>query len=410
MRTCFLILISLVSLAQAQQVDSQEVTKNDVPNLYIDCHSCDMSHIRSELDYVNYVIDHRDADIFIMITRESTGSNGHAHTLSLEGRNKFKGMQDTLVYVTNQEMSKDDVRQTNLKWLKLGLVRYLTHTPLAQNLSVSFKQSKILEQPEDRWDYWVFKASMRGWLNGQSTYQSMNFWGNVSANRVTEAWKIRISLHGNYHEDTYTYDSSTYASYSRSKGVYALLVKSVSDHFSAGISAGISASSYSNLERSFYANPTIEYNIFPYSQSTRREFRFKYQVGYDLNYYNEITIYDKTDESLLAQSLEIEYSIKQSWGSANLELTGSHYLHDISKNRLDLDGEVSLKLFKGFSLTLDGNYAMIRDQLGLPAGGATQEEILLHRQELATQYQYRGSMGISYTFGSIYNNIVNPRF
>jgi len=53
---------------------------------------------------------------------------------------------------------------------------------------------------------------------------------------------------------------------------------------------------------------------------------------------------------------------------------------------------------------------MIHDQLSLPAGGATQEEILLHRQELETAYSYWGSMGISYTFGSIYNNIVNPRF
>ena len=41
---------------------------------------------------------------------------------------------------------------------------------------------------------------------------------------------------------------------------------------------------------------------------------------------------------------------------------------------------------------------------------ATQEEILLNRQELATDYSYWGSMGVSYTFGSIYNNILNPRF
>jgi hypothetical protein len=57
-----------------------------------------------------------------------------------------------------------------------------------------------------------------------------------------------------------------------------------------------------------------------------------------------------------------------------------------------------------------GSISYIHDQLSLSAGGASQEEILLHRQELETQYRYWGSMGISYTFGSIYNNIVNPRF
>lgn len=57
-----------------------------------------------------------------------------------------------------------------------------------------------------------------------------------------------------------------------------------------------------------------------------------------------------------------------------------------------------------------GNYSLIHDQLALSKGEATQEEILLNQQELETQYSYRGSMGISYTFGSIFNNIVNPRF
>jgi hypothetical protein len=40
----------------------------------------------------------------------------------------------------------------------------------------------------------------------------------------------------------------------------------------------------------------------------------------------------------------------------------------------------------------------------------TPEDILLQIRQLETQYDYYTSVGISYKFGSIYSNIVNPRF
>jgi hypothetical protein len=57
-----------------------------------------------------------------------------------------------------------------------------------------------------------------------------------------------------------------------------------------------------------------------------------------------------------------------------------------------------------------GSAARIRDQLYLRAGEATDEEILLRRRQLATSYRYSMFVGVGYTFGSIFNNIVNPRF
>jgi hypothetical protein len=42
--------------------------------------------------------------------------------------------------------------------------------------------------------------------------------------------------------------------------------------------------------------------------------------------------------------------------------------------------------------------------------GATAEEILLRQKQLNTAYELAGNIGITYTFGSIYNNVVNPRF
>ena len=39
-----------------------------------------------------------------------------------------------------------------------------------------------------------------------------------------------------------------------------------------------------------------------------------------------------------------------------------------------------------------------------------QTVVLLRQQQLKTSYRYFAYAGLSYTFGSIFNNVVNPRF
>jgi hypothetical protein len=53
---------------------------------------------------------------------------------------------------------------------------------------------------------------------------------------------------------------------------------------------------------------------------------------------------------------------------------------------------------------------LLRDQLYLPRGNLSDEERLLRLRQLATSYNYFVQVGLSYSFGSIFNNIVNPRF
>jgi hypothetical protein len=46
----------------------------------------------------------------------------------------------------------------------------------------------------------------------------------------------------------------------------------------------------------------------------------------------------------------------------------------------------------------------------VPAGAASAEEILTRQRQLQTSFTYFTSFGFSYQFGSIFNNVVNPRF
>ena len=71
---------------------------------------------------------------------------------------------------------------------------------------------------------------------------------------------------------------------------------------------------------------------------------------------------------------------------------------------------MSLRLFRGFSVNVNGNYAWIRDQLFIPAGAASTEDVLLRQRQLNTSFNYFTIIGFSYQFGSIFNNVVNPRF
>jgi hypothetical protein len=93
-----------------------------------------------------------------------------------------------------------------------------------------------------------------------------------------------------------------------------------------------------------------------------------------------------------------------------VELQGSNFFHDFSKNRFELQAELEFRVWRGLSFEIDGSYARIRDQISLSAEGASYEEILLRQRQLATGYDYSFSVGFNFSFGSTRSNVVNPRF
>jgi hypothetical protein len=109
-------------------------------------------------------------------------------------------------------------------------------------------------------------------------------------------------------------------------------------------------------------------------------------------------------------TLALGVSARQPWGQVNVSVDLSQYFTLESKYRAESWGSVNLKVGKGLSLRVGGGGSFIRDQISLPKGEATRDEVLVRQRQLATSYDYSVFFGLSYTFGSIYNNIVNPRF
>jgi hypothetical protein len=52
----------------------------------------------------------------------------------------------------------------------------------------------------------------------------------------------------------------------------------------------------------------------------------------------------------------------------------------------------------------------VNDQLYLVRGQLSDNQVIARQQALATNYRFFLNFGMSYTFGSIYNTVVNPRF
>ncbi len=408
-----LFLICFISIPQSysQEVesDSTELQESAV-RIFLDRLSSYQDHIKREIPFVNYVRDRKQAQVYIMLTTQRTGAGGLEYTLTLTGQQNFVNQNDTLKYVSRQTDTQEIRRSGIVRILKMGLMPYVSKTPLAEYISINYRKRTDPGAVVDKWDYWVFNSSIRGFFNGEESIKSMSIYGSVSADRVAPDWKTSLSFSTNYNETNYKIGDNTISSFIRSHSFRGLLVKSLGGHWSIGVYGDALSSIYTNTKFSFNVAPAIEYNVFPYAQSTRREFRFLYRVGNTNIRYDEETIYEKLRENLVSESLSATYEVKERWGSVSTTLAGSHYSHDFSKNRLVLFSNLSLRLFEGFSLSLLGSASRIHDQLSLPKKGATEEEILLRQKQLATQYSYYFSIGLRYTFGSIYSNVVNPRF
>ncbi len=391
---------------------SQEATLNndtlrkDALNVFMEA----SDYIRKDIPYINYVRDIKDAGVYIISTSQRTGSGGREYTYFFIGQVGNAGMRDTLSFVTAPDETEDEIRLKQVKTLKIGLMRYVARTPLSKYMNISFSEPLSETVYSDKWNSWVYKASIRGWFDGQQSYKSANLNGNVSAARVTKDWKTNISARYNYGTDKYDLGDEIITSNNNSKSLNALIVRSISDHWSYGGSAYLGSSSYSNNNFAVSVQPGIEYDLFPYSESTRRQLRLLYTIGYRFSSYIDTTVYNKTEEGHFLHSMNAAYEVVQKWGSIDIELDYSNYLYDWSKNNLSLSAHFDLRIAKGLSVSFRGGASLIHDQLGLVKGGATTEEVLLRQKELATQFNYYTSFGFTYTFGSIYNNVVNPRF
>lgn len=413
---CVLVSIAIASTAIAGQ--DPQTTKNSgregVLRVFLDCGACDANYLRTEIRFIDYVRDRADAEVHVLVTTQGTGGGGIEYTLQYIGLGRFAGVDQSLKHFSAQTETFDERRSGMAATLRLGLVRYAAETPLGSRLRVSFdapRETTAATRVDDPWNYWIFRIGSSGSVEGQESQNEKRIRGSLSANRTTNEWKMNFNWFGDYSQEEYVLEEGeTYKSVSRNIDGNALIAKSLTEHWSVGAVGAYQSSIFRNYDPRTRLGGGVEYDIFPYSDSTRRLLALLYTVGWEHANYMETTIYGKDEEDLMDHRFETTLNLRQPWGSASAAFEAAQYLTQPSKYRLSMFGNLNVRLFRGFSVDLFSEASRRRDQLSLRRGDATNEEILVQQRELATGYQYDFGFGISYSFGSIFNNIVNPRF
>jgi hypothetical protein len=359
------------------------------------------------------VRDPQLADVHILVTDSNTGSGGDKFFLNFIGRNDFKGTDYEYNVTTIESDTDDDVRKALLKMLKIGILQYYSKTSFFNQMSINIEEKENRKADDmiiDRWDKWVFRIESGGVLQKEESKNSFSLSTAASAGKITEAWKTSFEGYYGIDQEKYFDDDTTIINRQDDIEYSGYFVKSLTDKWSAGIFTTYTSRNYLNTEHKMGFAGGIEYNFFPWKECNRRVFALRYWAGINYVDYFEKTIYDKLYETLFSESMEVHLELIQPWGEISVGLEGRHYFHDFSKNSLTLESDFSIRITKNLSVYCEVQSEIIHDQLYLPSGDASRDDILLERRKLATTYEVSGQLGFRFTFGSIYNNVVNERF
>ena len=400
------------STLSAQSSDRLE----PIPNVYLDCSSCDISYIRSNITFVNYVRDQDDASVYLLINDLATGGGGREYTLIFSEIGLQNGRSDTLRYVSSSTDSNDERRIGLNRYIKIGLMPYISGTVAIRSLDIFYEapEADLADEEDeivDPWNSWVFDINVRSNLSGQSSETNFGLYSGFEADRTTHIWKIRTNLRGEIRRRTLDISSGT-LNINRDWGnFWQMFGYSLSDHATVALFGSASFNRTNNIALDTYVAPAFEYNFFPYNEFQERRFIIQYQLTPMFRRYFNTTVFGKDEELIMSQEISSRLRYDQRWGRIDVRVSALNYFHDTSINRLEINPSFNIRIMRGLSVSLSGRYRVINDQLSLEgAVDPNDPENIISGGQRPTSYDYSISFGLSYTFGSIYNNIVNPRF
>jgi len=162
----FFVLFNILSFSVLAQD-----TNTTTVNMYLRCSYCDESYVRNELKNINHARDLNDANVIVLGMDEETGSGGERYWLIFEGKKIFSGMNDTLIFESNQDATTNEIRDLYIHYLKIGLLPYILKTPLGKKIEYSLPDTESNEKsaPIDPWKRWVISLSSSVSFNGEQS-------------------------------------------------------------------------------------------------------------------------------------------------------------------------------------------------------------------------------------------------
>ena len=382
--------------------------------VFLDCSDCFPDFLREEIRWVDFVRQPQDADVHLLTRSSDTGGGGREIVLRFVGNLRFKGVDQDLKAVSQASDTEDTRRRNVLRVVTVGLLGYIAREGLPSDVAVSVKAPRpdaSAAPARDPWNFWVFSVEAGGSIQAEETERQWDWSADFTADRVTERWKLNFGASLEHETEEFDLDEDEpLRANRRERSVEGFVARSLGAHWSAGFIGEVRSSTFGNIKFQAAAAPAIEFNVFPYAEYATRQLRLEYLIGVERSHYNEITLFGKFSDTLGRHEFQATLDQRQPWGTLQAFAEFGQYLHDLGKYRLEAGGEISIRLARGLSLNVEGSASRVRDQLSLPRRDATEEEVLLRLRELQSGFEVDFSIGLTYTFGSIFNNIVNPRF
>ena len=292
--------------------------------VYLDCNNCFGDFIREEVDIVEYVRDPAEADIHIIVTSSDTASGGVERAVALIGLGRFKGLDFKTRAISQTSDTEDTQRQRLATAITIGLLNYLSSEGVKGGLTVEVEQTAPpgLSGPAvDRWNFWVM--SIQGSISamGEESSRELSFSGELGADRITDDLKVTMGLEIEYEREDFDLDEEEPLRAIRNERDFeALVAPSINDHWSVGGRTSIDSSTFENIAIRTFVAPAVEYNLFPYSQYTRRQLRLGYALGPYYARYREETLYLKMSDAMAQQQASVTLDQREQWGSLQAEL------------------------------------------------------------------------------------------
>ena len=411
---------------QAQLTSNSGGAPITAPRVYIDCQGrvpCREDHFRTEIQFVNWARDRTDSDVHVIITSEEAGGSGRRYTLDFVGRMEMEHLSDQLTYTSQGSDVMQETLDGLARALWLGLQRFAVESGMGQDFDLRFTR----ELPEmadggdmeagseaafyDPWDYWIFRVGLSGNYSDEETRSERRLNPSFSADRVTETWKINLSGWSNLRRQRIELSDGREVRDNRDDWrVNALLVRSVTPHISTGVDVSGASSARNNQRARVTVAPAAEWNYYPYEEANRRQLIAHYGAGFQYSNYSEETVFGVTEQTIPLHKLGIQYRAVEPWGNASVGVDASQYLHEGGLYSIGASGNLSFRIARGLELSLRASAEKLADEIHIPAGNISDEDILLGRQALASGHEYEASIGFNYRWGSSFANIVNTRF
>jgi hypothetical protein len=402
------LLIATFSLLLKAQINA-----TDQLSIFLDCRVCDNEYLRQNLGNVQFVRDQELGDVHLFFVTQRNGSGGRSYEVDFIGKGAFESINYKMTFSTDGNMTRDEERQRTLEYMKLGLVRFWIAKGTIDEVSVRVPKpaDEVLEVEEnDPWDYWLFQVGVSGNFSGQELSRSRNLNLNFTARRVTENNKFSLRARFRERRNFFTFEGDEIVGVNDRKFVNVNDIISINDHWSYGFFGRIGSSTFDNIDLDWSFRPALEYSFFNYEESAKKQLTVSYRNGIRYNDYIEQTLFGETTEYLWEHGVQLGGRINQEWGNVNSEVSFNQFLTDPDLYSINFFLGTRIRFFKGFNFNVSGGYTIIRNQINIPAGDVSLEDLLLQQQQLQSGFDYFFNVGFSYAFGSIYNTIVNPRF